>query len=364
MNLFNKTKITVPIPNQQVDERDTMFARMARRFNTDAYKDYYSTNPELKKKDDHIRSLTPLLQKGSKYYDEQLSAEAAYLFDSIYNIKIEESIIGQYAQRLESKSSFTKALKNIVLDLGAVAVGCTNLEDNFIYSHKGRLEDNYGNKIKLDHPNVLVFLVEMNHKRMRSAPKTDTIYESANQYYYAAYISKVLELLITKLGYQAKAHYDAHYDIILPPLAVKAGLGELGRNNILIADKFGSRVRIGAITTNLPIDYDNPISLGADKFCQVCKKCSENCPSRALSTDKRINIRGIDKWPTDIEKCYTIWRKYGTDCGICMATCPFSHENNLFHNLIRKTVKYFPILNKSMIKLDDIFYGKKWKIRD
>ena len=99
---------------------------------------------------------------------------------------------------MENKSSITKTLKNIVLDLGAVAVGCTNLEDNFIYSHKGRLDENYGNKIKLDHPNVLVFLVEMDYKRMQSAPKADTIFESANQYYNAAYISKVIELLITK----------------------------------------------------------------------------------------------------------------------------------------------------------------------
>ena len=43
-------------------------------------------------------------------------------------------------------------------------------------------------------------------------------------------------------GHDAKPHYDAHYDVILPPLAVHAGLGELGRNNILVADRFGSRV--------------------------------------------------------------------------------------------------------------------------
>ena len=49
-------------------------------------------------------------------------------------------------RRLENKSSITKNLKNIVLDLGAVTVGCTNLEDNFIYSHNGRLDENYGNK--------------------------------------------------------------------------------------------------------------------------------------------------------------------------------------------------------------------------
>jgi len=361
--LSKKRKLEIPIPDSKFDERDTMFARMARKQNTEAYDHYYSLNPKLKKKDDHIRSLTPLLHKNGKYYNEELSNKAGQLFDSIADIKVDEKIIDQYLSKLKDKSSISKVLKRITLELGAVGVGFTDLEENFIYHHKGRFDNNYGHKIKLNHPNVIVFLVEMDHQRMRNAPKAESIYESANQYYRASYISKVIESLITKLGYKAKAHFDANYDIILPPLAVKAGLGELGRNNILIADKYGSRVRIGAVTTDLHVEYNNQISLGADGFCEVCKKCAENCPSKALSISDKINIRGIEKWPTDIEKCYTVWRKYGTDCGICMATCPFSHKNNLLHNIIRKTVKYLPILNSSMVKLDDIFYGKKWKIR-
>jgi reductive dehalogenase len=147
----------------------------------------------------------------------------------------------------------------------------------------------------------------------------------------------------------------------LPPLAIQAGLGELGRNNILIADKYGSRVRIGAITTDMPIENHSPISLGVNQFCTICKKCSDNCPSKALESGRKLDVNGVLKWPTNVENCYTLWRKYGTDCGICMVVCPFSHKNNLLHNCIRLIVKYFPILNRFLIYMDNLIYGKKWK---
>ena len=365
LRIFNTNKSkTVPIPNQQFDERDTMFARMARTPNTETYNHFYSNNAELKKKDDHIRSLPPLLSPSGKYYNLDDSEQARQLFDSIENISIDENIIDKYIKLFNNAKSDTRVLKQIAKELGAVSVGCTNLEKKFVYSHKGRFDNNYGDKILLEHKNVFVLLVEMDFEKMSKAPKASTIFESANQYYEAAVISKTLEAIIMKLGYDAKAQYDAHYDLILPPIAVKAGLGELGRNNILIADKFGSRVRIGAVTTNLMLDYDNPISIGAEKFCEVCKKCATSCPIKALSINKKSSVRGIKKWTTNVENCYSLWRFYGTDCGICMAVCPFSHRSNWFHYLIRKVVKLFPIFNKTLLFFDDLIYGKKWQIRD
>ncbi len=297
-----KNSQTIQIPNQKVDERDTMFARMARTQNTNAYDHYYSNNPDLKKKDDYIRSLAPLLNPKGKYYDSDYSEQARQLFDSIEDISVEKNIIEEYVKLFRNAKSGTRVLKQITTELGAVSVGCTNLEEIFTYSYKGRFDYNYGKTINLEHPNILVFLVEMDFDRMNDAPKSSTIFESANQYYRAAVIVKTLEAIILKLGFETKAHYDAHYDVILPPLAVKAGLGELGRNNILIADKFGSRVRIGAISTNLPLDYDPPISIGAEQFCNICKKCAINCPTKALSKGSKSSIRGIDKWTTNVEK--------------------------------------------------------------
>jgi len=341
-----------------------MFARMDRTPNTNAYKQYYSNNPELKKKDDHIRSLPPLFDNKNKYYNADYSERASQLFDSIDDISIDNKIVDKYVKLFIYTKSITKVLKKIATELGAVSVGCTNLEEKFVYSNKGRFDNNYGKKIILEHQNVLVFLVEMDFEQMSFSPKANVIFESANQYYRAAVISKTLEAIILKLGYEAKAHYDAHYDLILPPLAVQAGLGDLGRNNILIADKYGSRVRIGTVTTHLPLEYDNRISVGADRFCDLCKKCAINCPTKALAINGKSTVRGIEKWTTNVESCYSIWRFYGTDCGICMAVCPFSHKNNWFHYLIRKVVKFFPIFNKILLFFDELIYGKKWRIKN
>ncbi|MCJ7801751.1 MAG: 4Fe-4S dicluster domain-containing protein [Candidatus Marinimicrobia bacterium] len=364
MRIFNiKKPKAIPVPNQQYDERDTMFARMARKPNTEVYDHYYSNNPSLKKKDDHIRSLPPLLDSKGKYYDSDYSEKARQLFNSIEDISIDNRIVDKHVKLFRNNISKTNVLKKIAIELGAVSVGCTNLEGKFVYSHKGRFDNNYGKKIILEHQNVFVFLVEMDFEQMSFSPKANVIVESAKQYYRAAVISKTLEAIILKLGYEAKAHYDAYYDVILPPIAVQAGLGELGRNNILIADKFGSRVRIGAVTTDLYFEYDSPISIGANRFCDVCKKCATNCPTKALSINGKSTVRGIEKWTTNVEKCYSIWRFYGTDCGICMAVCPFSHRNNWFHYLIRKVVKFFPIFNKILLFFEDLIYRKKWRIK-
>jgi reductive dehalogenase len=364
LSIFNINQPkSIPIPNQQVDERDTMFARMARTSDTEAYNHYYSINPDLKQKDDHIRKLPPLLHPKCKYYDSDYSERARQLFDLIENIVVDKKIIDKYVKLLNNEKTYTQVLKQITTELGAVAVGCTYLEEKYIYSHKGRFDNNYGKTIKLNHSNVLVFLVEMDFKQMSFSPKSNVILESANQYYQAAVIAKTLEAIILKLGYNAKAHYDAHYDIILPPFAVQAGLGELGRNNILIADKFGSRVRIGAVTSNINLDFDSPIYIGVEQFCKVCKKCATNCPTKSLSINGKSLVRGIKKWTTNVENCYSIWRSYGTDCGICMAVCPFSHPNNWFHYLIRKVVKFFPIFNRILLYFDELIYGKNWRIK-
>ena len=326
IKLFKQKLIKIPVPNKRVDERDTMFARMARKPNNSAYKDYYSNHPGLIKKDDYIRSLPALLDTQGKYYTKKYSERAHQLFESIENIIIDKDVIVKYSKLFAKNEINPKHIKYIIKGLGGVATRFTHLEKMFIYSHKGRFDNNYGDEILLDHPSIIVFLVEMDYEQMSQSPKSNVIAESANQYYRAALISKTLEAIIKNIGYEAKAHFDANYDIILPPLAVQAGLGELGRNNILIADKYGSRVRIGAISTNMPLEYDEAISIG-------------------------------------VENCYTLWRKYGTDCGICMAVCPFSHKNNWLHNLVRSFVKYFPIFNNLLVIIDNIIYGKKWRIK-
>jgi ferredoxin len=350
-----------PRATSRHDERDTMFARMAHEPGTAAYADYYARHPELKQSDDRLRSQPALLEPGGRYYDDDIAREADAYFEAIGQVETDEAEVRRWRERLETSEDPATTVKDLLRSYGAVAAGCAALDPEFVYTHKGRLDEDYGHEVGLDHPTVVVFLVEMDYETCQRAPTGPMIGESARQYYRAARASFMLEAVLRACGHEAKAHYDAHYDVILPPLAVKAGLGELGRNNLLIADRYGSRVRIGAVSTDLPLEHDAPVSLGAAAFCEICKKCADNCPSRALSLSGRESVAGVMKWPTRVEACYAVWRSYGTDCGICLAVCPFSHRNNWFHNLVRSMIRRFRWTHRPALWLDDLIYGRKWK---
>ena len=347
--------------NKKYDERDTMFSRMARKRGTPAYEDYYSCRKEYREKDDHLRQLPRLLEPGGKYYHPQITTEARRIFDAIEKISMDKQVIDSWASRFKKTDNHKRLIHNLCRSLGAIRVGFAELDQAFVYSHKGRFDEVYGRVIELNHPTVIVFLVEMDFYAMQQAPRAQVIRESAHQYYRAAKIALTVEALLQSLGYAAKAQYDAHYDLVLPPLAVAAGLGEVGRNNILISDGYGSRVRIGAISTDLIVEYDHPVSLGVDHFCQICKKCAETCPSRALDAEEKKMVNGELKWPTNVERCYAYWRGIGTDCGICMAVCPFSHKYNWFHNLVREIVYRFSWTHSLVLYLDNLIYRHKFR---
>ena len=90
------------------------------------------------------------------------------------------------------------------------------------------------------------------------------------------------------LGPHAVAQHNRHYDTLMVPLAIDAGLGELGRQGYLIAPKYGARVRIFATLTDMELIPDRPISIGAEEFCSKCKKCAEACPSRSIPSNESL----------------------------------------------------------------------------
>ncbi len=354
---------TIPLPDSRCDERDTMFARAARRKRTRPYGEYYARKPELQPVDDWLRSMPPLLSEGTVFFDPEISAEAERFFEAIPAFEPEASTVAHWAESFARANDPAAVLKDMALALGAVAAGVAEIDEEFVYSHRGRHDQHYGETIEPSHTRALVFLVEMDHQQMGRSPTAEVIRESAKQYYRSALISLTMCAVLERAGHAARSQHDAHYDLILPPLAVKAGLGELGRNNILIADRYGSRVRIGAVSLSLPLALDDPVDLGAAYFCEICKKCADNCPSKALSVGERVPVRGINKWPTKVESCYAYWRRVGTDCGICMASCPFSHKNNAFHNLVRWGIRHSRLFARFGLWCDDLIYGRKWMSR-
>ncbi len=127
--------------------------------------------------------------------------------------------------------------------------------------------------------------------------------------------------------------------------------------------QLGPRVRLGVVTTDLPLMADQPTwNPAVIDFCEQCQKCALACPVQAIPLDDRRQYEdGTLRWKIDPERCYTYWTKIGTDCGRCMAVCPYSHADNLLHNLIRYGVDRSANFRKAAIKLDDLIYGNKPK---
>ncbi|MDZ7698833.1 MAG: reductive dehalogenase domain-containing protein [Deltaproteobacteria bacterium] len=165
------------------------------------------------------------------------------------------------------------------------------------------------------------------------------------------------------MGYKAVAEHNRHYDLLMVPLAVDAGLGELGRQGYLIADKYGPRVRLFAVQTDMPLIPDSPIDLGAERFCEACLKCTESCPSKSIPVEKTVN-RGMLRWKLNEETCFDYWGKIGTDCCVCMAVCPFSRPNRTLHKLVKYVLRHSEPARRVFPFVDNFLYGKRWRPRE
>jgi reductive dehalogenase len=144
-------------------------------------------------------------------------------------------------------------------------------------------------------------------------------------------------------------------------LAVDAGLGEIGRLGYLITKKYGPRVRLSLVTTDLPLLQDKPVDIGVEDFCKICKKCAVCCPSKSISQDEMTVTNGLVRWKLNAQSCFEYWGKVGTDCNVCMNVCPWSHADTLPHQIIKTLITRNSLSRKLFNLMDDIFYGKRPK---
>jgi len=98
-------------------------------------------------------------------------------------------------------------------------------------------------------------------------------------------------------------------------VAAAAGLGWIGRNNLLVTPRYGARVRLATVLTDLPLEPDEPLPWG----CGDCYECLAACPAGA-----------IKERPEDFDHlaCYErikeMVRAAGIRqniCGLCVKAC-------------------------------------------
>lgn len=133
-------------------------------------------------------------------------------------------------------------------------------------------------------------------------------------------------------------------------VARRAGLGFIGKNSMLITEKYGSRVFIGYILTDYYIKPDeNEISIG----CGSCNNCVKSCPPGAIIGNNEIDCNICVSYLTqhkghidDELKIKMGQQIYG--CDVCQKVCPYNNViNKDIPNVIDPYPEYDSMLNMS-----------------
>ncbi len=136
-------------------------------------------------------------------------------------------------------------------------------------------------------------------------------------------IGLILNSMIQELGYQAmpipasqivdwknqRSHLSHKH------VARAAGLGWIGRNNLFVNEKYGARVRLVTILTDLPLVTGSP----SVKDCGPCKACLKVCPVGAIKEQQK---------DFDHLQCYEQLKIFSKTlhfshhiCGVCVKAC-------------------------------------------
>lgn len=282
-----------------------------------------------------------------------------------------------------SPEEASRIIRAALRHFGAASIGFVELDDNlrkFVYS----VDPDGKEVIFTDDPiasetedaryvpnsckYAILFTVQMSGETLRRAPTPIGAQTTTLAYKRSEDIQASAQEFLRGLGYQGLSSASTNALLMVVPLAIYAGLGELSRLNRLITPEFGPMVRVFGILTDLPVATDKPIDAGIMEFCGACKKCAEACPSESLSfldeptweVQGGWNNPGHKAYFEDSVSCYTYWREEaGTNCGICFAVCPFTKKDKAWiHDWVKAGISATPVLDSLFRSMDDAFgYG-------
>ncbi len=259
---------------------------------------------------------------------------------------------------IDDSVAMTAEIKQVAKLYGADLCGVTDFDERWVYATRFTARRVACKPIELPEglTRAIVIAKSMDYNLIRTTPSATA--STAPGLGYAEDIVTLLALaqFIRTLGYQAVACQN---DTVLSiPLAIKAGLGEYGRHGMVITEEFGPRVRFGTILTDLPLAVDQPTTFGVTETCQICRRCANNCPPQAIDhgePETMLNssiIKGVRKWTTDPEKCFSFWVGQGTDCAICIRTCPYNKDFSKWYFRLERFLLNTP-LRRFVLYIDD-----------
>ena len=98
-------------------------------------------------------------------------------------------------------------------------------------------------------------------------------------------------------------------------VALRAGLGFIGKNNLLVTDRYGCAVMLGKVLTTAP--FMTMSEVPKESQCGDCSVCVDVCSSKSL--------RG-KTWDITTTRDEMMVRKRCTACHQCMLRCPYTEN--------------------------------------
>lgn len=182
---------------------------------------------------------------------------------------------------------------------------------------------------------VIVYSIPMSNIGLAQAPSPLARGTTMQAYTRLYTIYNQLHEFIRALGYHSYGASTMNGFGIFPAFAVLGGIGEQCRIDTVISPEYGSMIRLAALATDLPLAATLPISMGVKEYCAKCKICAKYCLSKAISDADTPGYIPEGPWSNPgheayfrkTMKCRDMFYKTGSNCGVCIARCPFSEPD-------------------------------------
>lgn len=156
----------------------------------------------------------------------------------------------------KSPGHASELIKKITHTFGATLVGITHLNPDWCYQGVLRGVGPGPYEVPARWKYAIVFATPHEWDQMYVNPTYGTSYDAYDR---QRSIAGKLETFLHELGYPARSRVPPFfYDMVMPPVAIDAGLGEQGRKGLLITPELGSNARLACVTTNVPMETVPP----------------------------------------------------------------------------------------------------------
>ncbi len=139
-------------------------------------------------------------------------------------------------------------------------------------------------------------------------------------------MEQILRPLSSRYHFSYRIYVDAS-PLDERELALKAGLGVLGRNNLVLNEKYGSYCFIATALIDLPVQA-TPAPV---QSCIGCGACMKNCPGTAISPEgvdyqKCLSRINQEKEISEAQAAFISQSGICWGCDACQTVCPYNRD--------------------------------------